>query len=111
MKIHTHEMLDSIERRIAQLPHPAEGELVVSDLGVMESACAPYVGQVCAEYLHGSWVYQPYSRITEYASSVAQAERMLAELTDDDDDGYEEYSVYCEVCGLNWDIDDPCPFH
>lgn len=105
MKIHTHEMLDSIEQQIAQLPHPAEGELVVSDIGVMESACAPYVGQVCAEWLHGHWLYQPYSRISEYASSVPQAERWLADIL------YEESSVYCEVCGVNWDAEDPCPFH
>lgn len=106
MKIHTHEMLDSIERQIAQIPHPAqEGQLVISDIGVMESACAPYVGEVCAEYLHGQWLYQPYSRISEYASSVAQAERWLEEIID------EESSVYCEVCGFNWDADNTCPFH
>ena len=85
MKIHTHSMLDSIERQIAQLPHPAEGELVVSDIGVMESACAPYVGQVCAEWLHGQWLYQPYSRITEYASNLGQAQRWLNELMLEDD--------------------------
>ncbi len=23
----------------------------------------------------------------------------------------DEESVYCEVCGYSWDIEDPCPFH
>lgn len=110
MKIHTHEMLDSIERQIAQIPHPAEeGQLVISDYGVIESACAPYIGQVCAEYSHGSWLYMPYSRVTEYASSVAQAERWLAELNEDDDDEIDEY--YCDVCGRDFPTDDPCLYH
>ena len=106
MKIHTHEMLDYIEQQIAQIPHPAqEGQLVISDIGVMESACAPYVGEVCAEYSHGQWLYQPYSRISEYASSVAQAERWLEEIID------EEHRIYCDVCGHDYPVDDPCQFH
>ena len=80
MKIHTHEMLDSIGQQIAQLPDPQQNDLVVSDIGVMQSACAPYVGQVCAEWLDGRWLYQPYSRITEYASSLAEAERWLDDM-------------------------------
>ena len=81
MKIHTHEMLDSIEQQIAQLPHPAEGELVISDIGVIESAIGIYVGQVCAEWRDGRWLYNgPWSKITEYASSHAQAERWLDDM-------------------------------
>ena len=32
-------------------------------------------------------------------------------MNDDDETPDDEWYVYCETCGFDWTIEDPCPFH
>lgn len=72
MKIHSEEMIPNLETMMQNHPNPKEGDMLVSDNGVMET-CAPYVGQICAEFCTGDWLIQPYSRNSEYLSSIKEA--------------------------------------
>ena len=72
MKIHHKEITLSLELGILRNPNPYESQIIESFYGVMET-CAPYLGQMCVEYLDGEWVWQPYSRVSKYFGSLEEA--------------------------------------
>ena len=79
MQIHSKEIISSLEAKIRQITQiPKEEDLLISAMGVME-ICAPYVGQMCAEYLNGEWLWQPYGRLSDYMGSVEEAQTQLEE--------------------------------
>ena len=78
MRIHSKNIIESLEARIANHANPKQEDLLVSEMGVMET-CAPYVGQMCAEYLNGEWLWQPYGRLSEYMGSIEEAQAQLEE--------------------------------
>ena len=78
MQTHSKEIILSLEAKITNHADPKEGDLLISAMGVMET-CAPYVGQMCAEFLDGEWVWQPYSRLSNYMGSVEEAQAQLEE--------------------------------
>ena len=73
MKIHSEIIPLSLDLAVLRNPDPYEGQLIQSAIGVMET-CAPYIGQMCIEYLDDQWVWQPYSRLTHYFDSLEQAQ-------------------------------------
>lgn len=83
MEVATKEIISELESLINHHKDPKEGDLLVSQAGVMKT-CAPYIGRLCAEYLNGDWCWQPYSRDTEYLSSMEEAEALLAEWRKED---------------------------
>jgi hypothetical protein len=78
MKIHSKNIIESLEARISNHANPKQEDLLVSEMGVMET-CAPYVGQMCAEYLNGEWLWQPYGRLSDYMGSIEEAQAQLEE--------------------------------
>ena len=78
MQIHSKEIISSLEAKIANHADPKEEDLLISEMGVMET-CAPYVGQMCAEYLNGEWLWQPYGRLSDYMGSIEEAQAQLEE--------------------------------
>ena len=78
MRIHSKNIIESLEARIANHADPKEEDLLVSEMGVMET-WAPYVGQMCAEYLNGEWLWQPYGRLSDYMGSIEEAQAQLEE--------------------------------
>ena len=70
------------ELKLKQVTMPIEGQLVVSEPCVMESPAGFYVGHVCAEWLHETWLYMPYSRDTDYMTKE-QAYEWLNMLLED----------------------------
>ena len=78
MRIHSKNIIESLEARIANHANPKQEDLLVSEMGVMET-CAPYVGQMCAEYLNGEWLWQPYGRLSDYMGSIEEAQAQLEE--------------------------------
>ena len=76
MQIHSKEIIRSLEWAINTHKNPKEGDLVISHYGIMET-CAPYIGRMCAEFLDGEWLWQPYSRDTEYLADLKEAEIVL----------------------------------
>ena len=78
MRIHSKNIIESLEARIANHANPKQEDLLVSEMGVMET-CAPYVGQMCAEYLNGEWLWQPYGRLSDYMDNIEEAQAQLEE--------------------------------
>lgn len=78
MQIHSKNITESLKAKIANHADPKEEDLLISEMGVMET-CAPYVGQMCAEYLNGEWLWQPYGRLSDYTGSVEEAQAQLEE--------------------------------
>ena len=65
MQIITQNVMNKFMAEIDKIDSPKEGDLHVSDSLIMKT-CAYYVGAMCAEFLDGEWLYQPYDRYTEY---------------------------------------------
>jgi len=65
MKIISKNVLARFDSMVESALSPVEGDLLVSDPMIMET-CAPYIGAMCAEYIDGEWLYQPYDRYTDY---------------------------------------------
>jgi len=68
-----------------QVLNPTDGQLIISGLVVCKT-CAYYVGRWCGEYMAdaigapptesgkgGQWLFQPYSRETDYFATVQEA--------------------------------------
>jgi len=73
---------------------------------VMASAAGWYVGRVCIFPEDGLFL-QPYSRESGYMSEQDALKYYLQQ--EQEADLYQE--VYCDVCGMTYDADEPCPYH
>lgn len=73
MQIHSKDIMTTLQSHIDRYPDPQEGDLVISPHGILET-CAPYIGRMCAEFLDGEWCVMPYSRDTEYFSSLDEVQ-------------------------------------
>tara|TARA_R100000479_G_scaffold165704_2_gene105153 strand:- start:6 stop:299 length:294 start_codon:yes stop_codon:yes gene_type:complete len=56
----------------AEIVDPIEGQVVISGLVVCKTA-GYYVGRWCAEWMGSMWLPQPYSRESDYFSTVQEA--------------------------------------
>ena len=65
MKIMTQNIMNKFVAEIDNIDSPEEGDLHVSPSLIMKN-CDCYVGSMCAEFVDGEWLYQPYDRYTEY---------------------------------------------
>lgn len=79
MQIHSKTIIESLEAKIANHADPKEEDLLISNFGIMET-CAPYIGRMCAEYLNGEWLWQPYSRDSQYCDDMTEAEYLFSKL-------------------------------
>ena len=77
MIVHSKAIERALESLIKDYPNPQEGDILISPPGIIET-CAPYIGRLCAEFLDGHWCWQPYSRDTEYFSSLEEINEYFA---------------------------------
>lgn len=61
---------------VAAITNPTEGQLVITE-PVICKTCAYYIGSWCAEWIHDTWIPQPYDRYTEYMATREEAEEAL----------------------------------
>ena len=78
MQIITQNVMNKFMAEIDKIDNPKEGDLHVSPSLIMKT-CAYYVGSMCAEFLDGEWLYQPYDRYTEYLTYDQATEYFYAD--------------------------------
>ena len=81
----------------------SDGKDYVSSPLVMASAAGWYVGQICTEASDCDGLIMPWDRLSGYFPTAEAA----IEFYDYD---FEE-EVFCDVCGVNYPVEDQCEFH
>ena len=69
-----------ILEQAAKMENPKEGDLVIGEQEVLETAANFYVGRLCAEYTDGVWLPLPYSRDSPYFADKKEVISVLAKM-------------------------------